>query len=128
MKIVKAFPPNFPELKRVFKLRGRPGIVYSYGDTIYAPSGTNLPSWIIAHEGAHGARQRAIGVEKWWWEYVYSVPFRLGEEIIGHRAELRKYKEYFSRDNMAATIAGKLSGSLYGNIISYNDALKEITR
>lgn len=126
MLIIRGFPPNYAALRKMFDLGRKPGVVFSYGFTIYNPGGHKLPAWIIAHEEAHGERQRERGVVSWWEDYLADQKFRLLEEIIGHRAEYRAYPGIGSYDH-ARNIASKLSGPLYNHMINYSDALKEIT-
>lgn len=58
MKIVVAEPPIIERIKEVFPVT--PNVIFAFGDTIYNPGGHNLSPSIIAHEEAHGARQRAM--------------------------------------------------------------------
>lgn len=130
MKIIKAFPPNYAELKKNFDLPGNAaGIAFAWGDRIYAPRCGLIAPEIVAHEKAHAARQ-GTDVEGWWRKYIYDLVFRLDEEIIGHRAELRHvmdnsigtYNHHLSR------IAKKLASPIYGRLISLEDAVKELSQ
>lgn len=130
MKIIYSRPPNFDIIKKAFPLAARPGIIFAYGDTIYAPSGKDLPPEIIAHEEAHGERQLKMGVDAWWDEYIKSVSFRYDEELIGHRAEYAKICEIASRQVRRSSlklIAKKLSDPLYGNMASMKKAISDIS-
>lgn len=132
MKILKAFPPNYVELKRVFNLGARTDVIFSYGDTIYAPGGNKIHPALIAHEEAHGERQRDLGVAEWWRHYIENPKFRLGEEIIGHRAEWRQFKQNSAnsrkaKDNALAHICKRLSGPLYLGLITYDAAVAAVT-
>lgn len=137
MKIIKAFPPNWSKLKRAFPITGRQGIIYAWGDTIYNPSGGVLPPWIVRHEEVHGERQRNYGcdgaacacnpVTEWWDRYVADARFRLSEEILAHRVEWQQYSGPY-RDHYLGHMAERLSGSLYGNMLTFDEAVKEITK
>lgn len=130
MKIIKAFPPNYLEIKKNFQLPGNAaGIAFAYGDKIYAPRCGVIAPEIIAHEEAHAARQLA-DVEGWWHKYIYDLIFRLDEEIIGHRAELA-YFDQDTADNRfqhLKRIARKLTSPIYGRLICYDDAMAELSK
>jgi hypothetical protein len=133
VKIIKGFPPNFAALKKTFG-RLPSNVVFSYGDTIYAPGGQKLHPSIIAHEEAHGRRQLALGVTAWWDRYITDPAFRFEEELIGHRAEWQHFKSQqvplpsaTAQRNALDHMAKRLSGPLYGNIVGYEQAMREIT-
>lgn len=130
MRVIKGFPPNFAELRKTFG-RLPSNVVFSYGDTIYAPGGQKLHPSIIAHEMAHGRRQLAIGVTAWWDKYITDAAFRFEEELIGHRAEWQHFKDMGLSEKAMQDglnyMALRLSGPLYGNIVGYGRALAEIT-
>jgi hypothetical protein len=128
MKIIKAFPPNWNELAKHFPIKGKRGIVYAYGDTLYNPSGIIIPPWIIKHEYVHMERQQDEGMNpvNWWDEYIQYLDFRLKEEILAHQAEWQAYSGPY-RDHYLGSMAERLSGPLYDYMIDYNSAVKEIT-
>lgn len=121
MKIIFGFPPNYAELNARFKIRGKT-VFISYADRIYSPMKVQPPPEIIAHEKVHGRRQLAIphGPAMWWKKWVDDPAFRLGEELLGHKAELA----FFGNPTNAQIddVARRLSGPLYGNLISFRDA------
>ena len=122
-------PPNFAELARVFPIIGKP-VIFSWGDVIYNPMSARITPQLFAHEAMHQWRQRG-DVERWWRSYVDDTEFRLREEIVGHRAELRKVVEMgmnrHQRRTEAKVIAKRLASSMYGNLISQRRALESIT-
>lgn len=118
MKTIKAFPPNYPEIRRAFPhIRGR-DIIFAYGDKIFYPSGKPLPDSLIAHETVHGQRQ-AGDPAGWWKRYLVDASFRFEEELLAHRAEYRAGGDL-------AEIAKRLSGPLYGANISLDRAREMI--
>lgn len=131
MKIIKAYPPNFADIAKVFPVKGKPGIIYAWGDRIYNPTGITIPDYLLAHERVHGVRQASgHSIRGWWQAYIESPEFRLAEEILAHRAEYRAYRDSPKTTgvpNYLAMMAMRLSGPLYGNLIHYHDAIKEIT-
>lgn len=133
MRIITGYPPNFAELRKAFKIAGNRFVVFSYGDTIYSPQGPKLHRAIIAHEEAHGRRQLAIGVTTWWDRYIAEIPFRFEEELIGHRAEWQAFKNDVPFPSVTMQrkyldfVSKRLSGELYGGIVGYEQAMREIT-
>jgi hypothetical protein len=130
-KIIKAFPPNFTTLTKHFPIKGRPGIVYAYGDRIYNPSGGDLAPQVIAHETVHCNRQiaRLDGVEGWWEFYIESTCFRLLEELAAHRVEWANYSATHSIKDAARYLdmmVARISGPLYKHMIEPDDARRLI--
>lgn len=144
MRVLNAVPPLFDEIRAVFPLADRPGIVFAFGDTVYVPKpiGT-LPREILAHEQIHGDRQlgsavagTARGVDAvavWWQRYLADPEFRLAEELPAHVAEFnslceqhrpRWHSERNLRRTMAAHVARKLTAPLYryGSLITIEKA------
>lgn len=141
MKVIRAYPPNFSQIAAAFPVKGVPGIIYAYGDRIYAPgSKGDLPSWILAHEEVHGRQQKYICkdigciAQYWWFRYITEPQFRLEQEIPAHRAEWDSYRNasHHVTDEIGMRyldrIAARLSSPLYGNLISKERAIEEITR
>lgn len=127
-KIIKAYPPNFNALSKVFPIKGQQGILYSWGDRIYNPSGLEIPPHLLVHEGVHGERQRSImsidpvvSTEMWWDHYIDDVVFRIIEEKYAHQAEWKAYNGS-APDLYLEGMVRRLSGPLYGNMVSSNQA------
>lgn len=144
MKIIRAYPPNFVQIRTAFPaVVGRQGILYAWGDRIYNPSGVNVPWWLQEHEEVHGSRQldpKAWGaqhfsedhmIRTWWSAYIEDPEFRLQEEIPAHQAEWEVFKSLMTnkknQEMYLLNMANRLSGELYGNMISLQDAVSEIT-
>lgn len=133
MKIVLADPPNIDAIDAVFQVRGKKGVIFTWGDTIYNPSGAVISAPLKAHEGVHYNRQTndTPKIEAWWERYLRDLEFRLAEEFPAHKAEYQQYCQ-FERDRnrrmFALTqIAERLAGPLYGNMITVKRA-KELLR
>jgi hypothetical protein len=120
-----AYPPNFDAILQRFPEASRKGVIFSYGDAIYNPWKVQIPKHLIAHEGTHGQRQEAAGIDQWWERYLDEPLFRLDEEIYAHHAE---YKVALRNIGPGAlkTIAQRLAGNLYGNVINYESAVRAI--
>lgn len=123
MKIVHAKPPNYDELDAVFHVRGKKGVIFTWGDTIYNPSGISVSAELKAHEGVHFSRQtnHTPAIESWWRRYIDDPEFRLGEELPAHRAEYKAFcnrvRCYRSRISYCTAIAARLASPLYGALL-----------
>lgn len=136
MRVIKAYPPNFSTLAKAFPIKGRPGILYAYGDTLYNPSGVKVTPWIMAHEEVHGMRQEDEGMslDRWWDEYINYPDFRLKEELLAHQAEWKSFKAEHVYDpgvfrvlGYLDTISTRLSSPLYGSLLSFEEAKRKIS-
>ena len=128
MKVIKSFPPNFTKISKAFPVvKGKPGILYAYGSTLYNPTGITVAPWIVAHEAIHMSRQEARGVEAWWDMYLVDDKFRLFEEVLAHRAEYHAFDNWNHNPRKLAryldVMAERLSGPLYGRLISKAGAM-----
>lgn len=131
MNVVNSTPPNFAEILAVFPNASDPGVIFTYGDTIFNPSGTELSSALRAHEGVHCGRQGS-DIDGWWARYLIDAEFRLAEELLGHRAEYRTFigttRNREVHNNYLQQIAHRLASPLYGNLLSMQQARKAITK
>ena len=128
MRILVERPPLFDLIKATFPLAVRPGTLFSWGDIIYNPGNIAIPASLIAHETIHGWRQGA-DIEGWWRRYLDDPQFRLAEEIPAHIEEYRVICESGGRHERRTglvSLARRLSGPLYGHLISLDAAKKAI--
>lgn len=119
MKIDHRYPPNFATIAAAIPAARRPGVIFAYEDTIFAPtSGGPITPHLIAHEKVHGERQKAQGVEQWWNQYLVDLDFRYNEELLAHRAEYQSMiSDAPNRQQRRAClkmISKRLASSLYG--------------
>lgn len=129
LRIINEYPPNIADIQKVFPLAMRKrGVVFSYGDAIYNPSGEKIPLCIVEHEWVHCQRQQVHegGVAGWWKQYLEDPQFRLMEELLAHRAEYRSLiKTAPNRKLRRASlkiVAQKLAAPLYGGLINSKTA------
>lgn len=132
MRIVKGYPPNYPDIIAAIPgVKLRPGIIFTYGDTVYCPMGnTQLPGHLVAHEQKHIDEQRAMGPEQWWYRYLVSPSYRLEQELLAYRAQYQVLLERHSRAErkfVLSKIAKDLSGAMYGKVIDTKRAKQLIT-
>lgn len=124
---VKAeFPPNIEEIKKTFDIKDHE-VFFAYYPHIYNPLNVQIPLPIFAHEYVHLERQKDMGVELWWAYYLNDVKFRFEEELLAHREEYKAYSKLLNanramRRRALTGIAKRLSGNLYGKMVSYAEA------
>lgn len=125
-------PPIYEQALKVFGELAR-NAIFSWGEVIYNPSGLSISSALIAHEEVHGQRQgiHEAGIFSWWLKYLSFASFRLAEEIPAHQAEYEHYcterrRTRNQRRFYLKTIAQRLSGPLYGNLITFDKAVELI--
>lgn len=124
MIIIEDYPPNYKDIE--IKFHPSPRTVFTWGDIIYNPNRVRIPKDLEVHESVHMKQQ--AGYPKMWWErYLVDPKFRLSQELEAYITQFRYYKKINkSWMPFARRIAGDLSSSLYGYIISYSDALWKI--
>ena len=128
MKIVCEFPPNYKLLAKNFKLHS--GVIFTYGDTLYNPDGGDIPNHLEKHEETH-KKQQGDKIEEWWNKYIDDKDFRLSQELEAYQRQYRVAKNEMSRNelfNLLRKIATDLSSELYGDLISFNEAMNLIKK
>ncbi len=129
MKILKENPPNL-EAIRDAGLRPNSNTIFTYGDVLYNPGGWDIPGHLMKHEETHSERQKEMGVEAWWDKYLKEAKFRLDEEVLAYREQWKYFcerkKNRRKQVEFLVWIAHDLSGELYGNILSFDEAVKLI--
>lgn len=150
MRIIIDHPPNIESINKAFHVKDRYGILYTYGDSIYSPSGEQIPEWLLRHEEVHSQRQYdlgkkvageefakgsdedyyKLGAEIWWDTYITDEKFRLEEELAAHRVEYQTFKEMHNRHETRGHLimmAERLSSDMYGNCTTKKKA-KELIK
>ena len=130
MKFSKELPPEhiYKRAQKLWDVDFYKGIIFTYGDTIYAHK--ELPCDLVAHEMTHVKQQTLYdgGPETWWDRYFVDAEFRLDQETKAYTKQVRYLNQNEldrnRRFKMIQGIAKTLSGSIYGNIISYDKALE----
>ena len=141
MDIVEQYPPNYSTLESVFDITK--DTVFCFGKTIYNPFGKELTADVIYHESVH-SRQQGDNPDRWWIEYIKSPEFRLSQEIEAYGEQYAFLKRTLLPEEEKANKEGKtahvrkfiedslenmsfaLSGGVYGNLISYGEAVSKI--
>lgn len=133
MKIYQDDVENFPLLEKVmkhFNLKptDKDSLAFTYGDTIFCNN--QLSYHLIAHEITHVFQQLKENKDIWWSKYLKKAKFRLAQESEAYK---KQYDILKGRDPIAAEFAlthlvEDLSGRIYGNIITPDEAYAIITK
>ena len=106
------------------------GTVFTYGTNIY--SVRHLDEALYRHECLHVIQQMQMegGPEAWWDEYIKNPDFRLAQELDAYRVQYQSAKKLIKDRNQLFRylhdISITLSGKMYGNLLSTQEALKLI--
>lgn len=119
MKSVKDFK-YLERYKQIFTVT--PNTVFAYDNEIYCD--TEVPLDILVHESKHIERQNKVGADYWVEKYLVDPNFRLEEEVLAYRQQLQAFTDRNERYKVKLECAKTLSSGLYGNIITYEQALK----
>lgn len=122
--VVPGYPPIIWDIKEVLPWAMNPGVLFSWGDKIYNPSGINIHPALLVHEAVHGERQ--TDVIDWWARYLVHPSFRFEEEKLAHIAEYQWWCDHGNRHERRAfleLIAKRLASPLYGSVITRAKAI-----
>lgn len=130
VKIVKDVPPNYNEILKRFNVEHMK-IVFTYGATIYNPSGIDLPFHVIAHERVHCEQQQYDddAAKLWWERYLSDTEFMLDVEAEAYAVQYLTVKQVTDEKQSKAfleDLATLLSSEIYGNPITFHQALTRI--
>lgn len=120
MKIVTAYPPNYDAIVAAFpEVKNQVFVLFTYGDTIYNPSGKEVPFYTLEHEAIHELQQMGMGPRVWWDRFLAEPDFRFEQELDAYRKEYqvfcRAHKDRNERSAFVRYLAQNLAGPLYGN-------------
>lgn len=126
MKIVIDFPPNYKAIDDRFHIHNNL-VVFAYGDKIFNPKGLNLQDHIVAHEETHGRQHAAYpgGPEAWWNRYLIDNRFLLSQEVEAYATQFKFVRDKYGRQtarDILKKISHDLSSSIYGHIVSFDEA------
>lgn len=131
MKVVNGKPPIYERAIKAFNISPHAGILFAWGDTIYATNGVGVSMDLIEHESIHELQQKAMGGPEVWWErYLVDAKWRLEQELEAYGAQVRYMrvngynKKKFGK--ILEKISFDLSGPMYGNVITYKEAVDAI--
>lgn len=130
MKIINEMPPQ-ALMDRIFGAGMHPSerTLYTYGDTLYVPSGNPVPDDLMVHEETH-MEQQGLTPEAWWDRYLIDPYFRLQQEVeaygnqYAYLCAVHRDRNY--RMRILIDLARILSGPVYGQMIPHSEAMKMI--
>jgi hypothetical protein len=127
MKIIISYPPNYKEITAV--LTPNPRAIFTYGSSIYNPSGSHVTKDLIAHEEVH-ERQQNGDPKTWWKRYLSEPQFRLQQETEAYK---RQYQYLCSTNTnrnyqfqILQALAMILASPMYGNLTTIEEAMRLI--
>lgn len=133
LRVVWERPPQeiYDACDKAFGVRGKRGVIWTIGPLLYNPDRIHIDPALFAHEQVHSNRQLASGdVPGWWNQYLADKEFRFAEELVAHKEEWRVIRETVpsrtDRRRQLAYVTDRLSGSLYGNLVSRKEARRLI--
>jgi hypothetical protein len=95
--------------------------VFAYNNTIY--SNYPMSDDFIKHEETHLKQQDKIGLSNWVNQYLENKQFRLEQEIEAFKVQLNSIKDRNHKKEVLFESAKNLSGKLYGNLLTLNEAI-----
>lgn len=129
MLVRKELPPNYKNIKKV--LNPPVNAIFTYGDTIYAPYiYFELPIELFVHEETH-MKQQNHEPKLWWGKYLASPDFRLEQELEAYRNQYHYFLKHNDRNKayfLLRRIAEDLASEMYGNIVSFDEAISLIKK
>lgn len=130
MHVRNTYPPNYDAIVAAIPaVKGKVGIVFTYGDTVYAPGIRHaLSADLLDHEATHYRQQQKVGIDNWWAEYLADKQFRFDQELEAYRVQWRTIATYNRADRkfLLNHIAKDLASSWYGNIVSSKAEAKDL--
>lgn len=121
IKVIIRPQKDFPfigEYRKRFAITDK--TIFVAGDSIY----TNYPLTkdLLVHEIVHLKQQERDGLLNWVHDFLEYPQKRLDYELEAYRKQLASIKDRNHRNEVRIESAKNLSSSLYGNIISYQEA------
>lgn len=133
-KITTERPPVYDQIKEQFGVEYDEGkVAVTYGDTIHIKTG-RLSEDLKTHELVHVKQQTEYegGAKAWWKKYLQDPKFRISQEIEAYRKQygwiVQNVKSRNERFKHLRFFAECLSGPMYGNEISFMEAIHEIRK
>lgn len=116
---------EFPLLERYkAKFAINENTIFAYDGVIY--TNHNLPDHLIVHESTHFKQQEKYGLKSWVDLYLDAPTFRLKMELQAYRNQLQSVKDRNAKNNLKIQCAQDLSSNLYGNILTFEEAFKQL--
>lgn len=101
---------------------------FTWGDTIYVPSGRTVPLEIIEHERVHMAQQLIVEPPEWWRRYIADPSFRLHQELSAYAQHyhalvvLQGARDRAARRRILHGLARVVASPMYGGMVTRAEA------
>ena len=129
IRVIETVPPVYQAILDS-GLNPTPQAVYTYGNTIYVPSGNPILEEILEHEKVHIKQQTEMDKDKWWERFLTDEYFRIEQEVEAYAVQYRfmcnKYKDRNHRDKILRNYGGTLGSPTYGSVIGGMKAMQMI--
>lgn len=131
MEIVYTYPPNYKQIARAFKIKDHQNVIFTYGNQLFVPAGERIviDKPLMKHEETHARQQRDMGVKEWWSKFLEDPAFRFQQELEAYRNQYRAMAGLPLADRLGYLdhISNDLSGEIYGNLMTFDEAKTAIT-
>lgn len=111
--------PLLEEYRKHFKIT--PQTIFAYDNCIYC--NYDLPYDLLIHEQTHLEQQKRDGLDYWVTNYLNDPKYRLAQELEAYTAQLQSIKDRNWRAKIRMESATNLSSDLYGDMLSFQEAL-----
>lgn len=131
MEVIYDKPPIYDKVAAAFNIKDDSTVIFTYGNKLFVPGGRRLvlDKPLMRHEETHARQQKITGIEEWWERFLVDPAFRLSQELEAYREQYRAmaslplgtvvgYLEHICAD---------LSGEMYGNMLTADEAKAVIT-
>ena len=122
IKLIYDWPPNAET-----EDKKRKDVAINYKGDIYLPNG-NVREDIIIHEKVHIKQQKG-DYDGWIEHYQTDISFRIEQEVEAYKEQIKYIKKTMGRKKAfyaMMSFAKFLSSEVYGNIITFEKALKKL--
>jgi hypothetical protein len=131
MNVVVDGPPMWREIAQRFPASITNGVVFTWGDTLFNPSGGEISEDLFAHEAMHTKQQEAAGgPEAWWKRYLVDAAFVLDQEARAYGRQFAWIRAHHRNRGRQArelhALARVLASPMYGSCCTFPAALKLI--
>lgn len=112
--------PKLEEFKKAFKITEK--TIFAYDGVIYC--NYDLTDDLIVHETTHHKQQERDGLDYWTEHYLNDPQYRLSQEIEAYKAQIQSIKDKNHQTKIKLQSAKTLASDLYGNLVTYQEALQ----
>ena len=123
MKIILGWPPSFDEEDKKIE-----NVITTYRGDIYLCDQTEIRDDAIEHEKKH-LEQAGDDYDSWIEHCQTDTEFYISQEVEAYRTQLEFIEKTRGKEDMIKatfSFAKYLSSKAYGNVISYEEALKKL--